>query len=214
MKEEHLVKRWLVLTSGLFIMAFGIAFSIKAGLGTSPISSLPYVVSLLVPVSVGTATMIMHLVFIALQILLLRKDFKLFQLLQLPVALLFGVLTDIAVWAVQFIQVESYMQQWIFCILGIILVGIGVSFEVAAEVVTLAGEGLILAICTAYKTPFHKTKIAFDSSLVASAVILSLLFTSSLQGVREGTVAAAIFVGIVAKKAGGLQLFRRDPQIM
>ena len=73
-------------------MAFGVAFSIKANLGTSPISSVPYVVSLFTPLTVGTATIMMHIVFILLQILILRKDYHLIQLMQLPVAILFGIL--------------------------------------------------------------------------------------------------------------------------
>ena len=66
------VKRYLVLFAGLWIMAFGVAFSIKANLGTSPISSVPYVVSLFAPLTVGNATILMHCVFILIQILLLR----------------------------------------------------------------------------------------------------------------------------------------------
>lgn len=91
------VKRYLLLCVGLVIMAFGVAFSIKAGLGTSPISSVPYVISLFSPLTVGTATIAMHVALIILQILLLRRRYELIQLMQLPVALLFGVLTDFSV---------------------------------------------------------------------------------------------------------------------
>ena len=68
-------KRWLLLCVGLLVMAFGVAFSIKGGLGTSPISSLPYVISRITPLTVGTATIAMHVALILLQILLLRKRF-------------------------------------------------------------------------------------------------------------------------------------------
>ena len=88
------VKRYVLLCVGLTIMAFGVAFSIKAGLGTSPISSLPYVLSLLTPLTVGTATIAMHVVLICLQILLLRRRYDPIQFMQLPVALIFGVMTD------------------------------------------------------------------------------------------------------------------------
>ena len=140
-KVFYYLKRYAVLCVGLLIMAFGVAFSIKAGLGTSPISSLPYVVSILVePLSVGTATIIMHCVFILLQIILLRRKYQWIQLIQLPVAIVFGYLTDFGVWAIDSIPVPNYFVQWVLCIVGVILVGIGVSFEVTANVVTLAGE--------------------------------------------------------------------------
>lgn len=194
------VKRHVLLCVGLTIMAFGVAFSIKAGLGTSPISSLPYVLSLLTPLTVGTATIAMHVVLICLQILLLRRRYDPIQFMQLPVALIFGVMTDFSVWALQGVSATSYPMQWVLCVVGILLVGVGVSFEVTANVVTLAGEGMVLALCKAFPLKFANTKVGFDVTLVVIASTLSLVFLGQLEGVREGTVAAAICVGLVAKQ--------------
>lgn len=202
MKHKQLLYRYLLLCVGLVIMAFGVAFSIQAELGTSPISSLPYVLSLLTPLSVGTATIAMHVTLILLQILLLRSRFQLVQLMQFPVALLFGYLTDFALWVIGNLHAESYLGSWILCLFGIVLVGIGVSFEVNAGVVTLAGEGMVLAVCQTFHFPFPKTKIGFDCTLVGISVILGLVFLGHLAGVREGTVAAAVCVGLVSKQMG------------
>ena len=188
----YILKRYLLLLLGLSIMAFGVAFSIKASLGTSPISSVPYVVSLFAPLTVGTATIIMHCVFIIMQILILRRDYHPIQLMQLPVAFFFGYLTDFGVWAVQGISYDTYWQQWILCIIGIFLVAAGVSLEVKAGVVVLAGEGVVLAICKVLPVKFGYMKVGFDVTLVVVACLLSVVFTGQLQGVREGTVAAAI----------------------
>lgn len=202
----YILKRYLLLLVGLSIMAFGVAFSIKASLGTSPISSVPYVVSLFTPLTVGTATITMHCVFILLQILILRKNYHPIQLMQLPVAFFFGYLTDFGVWAVQGITCNTYWQQWIVCLIGILLVAVGVSFEVKAGVVVLAGEGVVLAICKVLpKVKFGYMKVGFDVTLVVIACILSIVFTGRLQGVREGTVAAALLVGLIAKQLGKLQ---------
>lgn len=198
---KHMLRRCLLQVVGLVIMAFGVAFSIKAGLGTSPISSLPYVLSLLpLHLTVGTATIAMHVTLIILQILLLRRRYDPFQLAQLPVALVFGSLTDLSVWALQGINVSAYPARWVLCIIGILLVGVGVSFEVTANVVTLAGEGMVLAVCKVFPVPFGNAKIGFDVTLVVIASVLSLLFLGGLYGVREGTVAAAFCVGLVARQ--------------
>lgn len=199
---SHLFQRYLLLLIGLSIMAFGVAFSIKADLGTSPISSVPYAVSLFTPLTVGNATIIMHCVFILIQILILRKNYQLIQLMQLPVAFFFGFLTDFGVWAVQGVTCSAYWQQWIVCLIGVLLVAIGVSFEVKAGVVMLAGEGVVLAICRVLPIKFGYMKVAFDVTLVVIAITLSLVFTGSLQGVREGTIAAAVLVGLTAKRIG------------
>lgn len=201
----YIAKRYLLLLAGLSIMAFGVAFSIKASLGTSPISSVPYVVSLFTPLTVGTATIVMHCVFILLQILILRRNYHPIQLMQLPVAFFFGYLTDFGVWAVQGVRCTTYWQQWIVCLIGILLVAVGVSLEVKAGVVVLAGEGVVLGICKVLpKIKFGYMKVGFDVTLVVIACVLSLGFTGRLQGVREGTVAAALLVGLIAKQLGKL----------
>lgn len=199
-KVPYFGRRCIVLCVSLAIMAFGVAFSIKSNLGTSPISSLPYVLSLFTPLTVGTATIAMHCVLVSLQIIILRKNYHPFQLLQLPVAFLFGYLTDFSIWAIQSIEYTTYWQQWLLCIIGIILIALGVSLEVLSKVVTLAGEGLILAVCQVAPIKFGNMKVVFDVTLVVTACILAVFFTGGIKGVREGTVAAAIFVGLLTKQ--------------
>ena len=193
-------KRCVILCVSLFIMALGIAFSIKSSLGTSPISSLPYVINLITPLTTGNVTIIMHCVLIALQIIILRKDYQIMQLLQLPVAILFGYLTDLCIWIVDHFQYQFYWQQWIYCVIGIILVALGVSLEVLSKVVTLAGEGFILAVCKKLPIKFGNMKICFDVTLVVSACVISLVSMRGLYGVREGTIAAALLVGTFSKQ--------------
>ena len=190
---------WVLFVAGLFVMAFGVAFSIKANLGTSPISSLPYTLSVITPLTVGTATIAMHCVLIALQILILRKRYQIFQLLQLPIAILFGYLTDFSIAVTDRITYSSYGQQVLLCIIGILLVGTGVWMEVRSKVITLAGEGLVLAVCQVTPIKFGNMKIVFDVTLVVCACVLGLIFAGSIQGVREGTVAAALCVGLITK---------------
>ena len=178
---------------------FGSAFSIQADLGTSPISSVPYTISMFTPLSVGVLTIIMHVVFIALQVLLLQRDYNPIQLLQLPVAFIFGFMTDAAVYILRALVPSGYPESLLFCFIGIILVAIGVSAEVASDTVPLAGEGLALAISRKSSIRFGTTKVGVDCSLVVISLILSLLFLHSLGGIREGTLFAALLVGTFAR---------------
>lgn len=199
--------RYVVLGLGLSLMSIGIAFSIRSDLGTTPISSLPYVVSELTPLSVGTLMILMNLVFVALQILVLRRRFKPVQLLQVPVVVVFGLLNDAALWLLRDVTYSTYWQQWLLVAIGIVVVGVGVAFQVKAQAVPLAGEGLILALSDTLirrfgvKRPllFGAMKVQFDTTLVFVSVAIALIFTHGLAGVREGTVAAAIGVGFVVQ---------------
>lgn len=196
---DHPIKRLVLLCVGLSIMAFGVAFSIKAQLGTSPISSVPYVTSAISGLSVGTTTIIMNFMFVAIQIAILRKKYDWFQLLQLPAAIVFGVMIDVAEYIISPITLSNYFQQWLICVAGIVLVALGVSVEVAAKFVTTAGEGVVLAICQVAPIKFGNMKVVFDVTLVCISVVLSLVFLGKLDGVREGTAAAAVFVGLLTK---------------
>lgn len=194
------IKRYIFLVVGLAIMSFGVAFSINAELGTSPVSSIPYVTSEISGLSVGTTTIIVNTIIVLLQIVVLRRRFKLIRLLQIPVCVVFGLLIDVAGMCIEAVVPDNYFMQWLLCVCGIVLVAVGVAFEMSAGVLTLAGEGLVQALCTVLpKVKFGYMKVMVDVSFVIIAVALSFIFLHELQGVREGTVAAAIFVGLIAK---------------
>lgn len=204
MKEEkqrlrRIPARLVMLLVGFGVMAFGVAFSIKGALGTSPISSVPYVTSYISGLSVGTTTIIMNGIFVLLQILILRRRYQWVQLLQFPAAIVFGLFIDGAGVVLQGIHYSNYLQQWVLCAIGIVLVGLGVSIEVTARLVTTAGEGVVLAICQVAPVKFGNMKVIFDVTLVCISIVTGLVFLGRLEGVREGTVAAAICVGLLAK---------------
>lgn len=206
-RTVNITVRYLILFFGLALMSLGIAFSIRSDLGTSPISSVPYVLSVITPLTVGTFQILINLLFLALQILILRRRFPPVQLLQIPVVLVFGVFNDAALWVVGGLTYSAYWQQWILAGIGILLVGIGVAFQIKAKATPLAGEGLILTISNELirrygpkkSRVFGSVKVKFDSTLVLIALSLALIFTHSLVGVREGTIVAALLVGVVAQ---------------
>lgn len=196
---NHPFLRFIFLCLGLTIMAFGVAFSIKADLGISPISTVPYVTSLISGLSVGTTTIIMNFIFVLIQIAILRRQYDWFQLLQFPAAIVFGTMIDVAEYLLKGMQVSNYLEEWLFCIIGIVLIALGISVEVMANLVTTAGEGIVLAICKVAPVKFGNMKMGFDITLVCISVVLSLIFLGGVEGVREGTLAAMIFVGQITK---------------
>lgn len=137
------IKRYVFLVIGLAIMSFGVAMSINADLGTSPVSSIPYVTSEISGLSVGVTTMIVNTLIVLLQVAILRKRFHPVKLLQIPVCIVFGFLIDFAGVCIEAVIPENYLMQWIICAVGIVLVAVGVAFEMSAGVLTLAGEGLV-----------------------------------------------------------------------
>ena len=204
MKEQknlnHILALIVLLCAGLSVMAIGVAFSIKAALGTSPISSVPFVTGTISGLSVGTTTVIMNCVFVLIQILILRKRFDWFQLLQIPASFLFGIMIDVGGVVLRIIPCNNYLEQWALCIAGIVLLAFGVSMEITARLITSAGEGVVLAVCKVLPVKFGDMKVIFDLTLVCISILIGLLLLGHLEGVREGTIAAALCVGLITKR--------------
>lgn len=197
-----LTLRYCTFLLGIFVMSIGIALSVYALIGTTPISAIPLVVSYATPLSLGFYTVAINVVLFVVQILLLRRRFEPIQILQIPAAFVFGAACDLSVWLLRGLDgvaEGNYLVQVLLSVAGSVVLGIGVWLQVTPRVLTLAGDGTAVALARVLKRPFSTMKILFDSTLVLIAVILSLIFFHELQGVREGTILAAWLVGYVVR---------------
>lgn len=200
MKKENLPVRMLMLLTGIFVIAFGVALSIRSNLGTTPISSVPYVYNIVFPaVTVGTFTILLNLLFVVLQLILLRKNFKPYLLLQVPVVFIFGWFIDFSLYLLGGAVPGNYLVQWVFCIASCVIIAFGVFLQVKANVVMLPGDGLVIALADTLRKEFGLTKILFDSFLVLVSLITVLIIREGFHGVREGTVASALLVGFIVQ---------------
>ena len=202
--KTELIKRYIFLLVGIFVNGLGVSFITKAGLGTSPITSIPYTLSLGFTPTVGMFTLVFNIFLVILQVILLRRNFQLQNLLQLPIIALFSFFIDLTMSLLGFMQPETYAMKVVSLIVGCLILGFGVFMEMVANVAMLPGEATVRAVSDVFSTDFGKTKIAFDSSMTVIAAILSFIMFKHLDGVREGTVAAAIFVGLITRKTNGV----------
>ncbi|MGP6173511.1 YczE/YyaS/YitT family protein [Corynebacterium sp. A21] len=191
--------RWVLFFLGVWVMTVGIALTVHAELGTTPISTVPAAIAAATPLSFGVITILLSLVFILAQVLILRRRFALFQFWQLLVAFIFGALCDLSLAMTSFIQPGNYLLQWVVVILGAVLVSVGVFLQILPRILYAPGEGIVVAIALASGWRFGTVKQCFDWSLVVIAIIISLMFVGELAGVREGTVFAAFAVGGLTK---------------
>lgn len=198
------LRRVCVFTVGIFIMSLGVAASVRAALGTAPITSFPTVLSLATPLSVGTYTVLFNLLVLIIEIILRGRKFPPIQLLQLPVAFLFGWFVDLSMSLTAWIEPANYLMQWVWVVVGAVLVAVGVYIEVQPRLTYIPADGLITVITMMSGSPFGKVKMIFDWTLVSISVILSLVLMGGLHGVREGTVFAAFAVGALVRVIGNL----------
>jgi uncharacterized membrane protein YczE len=191
--------RYLIYFLSLFIISLGASLSIKANLGTSPLICLPYVSSLIVNYSVGEIMFVFTVIFILIQIILLRGGFEKRQYLQLVVGTIFSAFIDFSMMLVNFINPVGYVSQMMLLLISCVVVAFGVLLEIQTEIVYLPADGVIVAISRVLKKEFSTVKPFVDTSMVVIAAILSVVFLGYLAGVREGTVISAIIIGPIVK---------------
>ena len=196
-------KRIFVAIVGLGVMAFGVAFSVKANLGVSPISCIPYVYSLKLDWSLGELTIMMNTLFVLAQFLILRKRYTLLHLSQLAAVTVFGFCIDLALYAIDGLTVSGYVWQVMVCLLSCVLIALGVFLLVKAKLTYLPGDGLAVVVSETFKKEFGKLKVSLDSSMVVIGLVSSFFFLHRLEGIREGTVIAALLVGSMVKFYNG-----------
>lgn len=201
MSKTETAKRYALFIISLFFSALGVAFTKHGELGVSPISSVANVLSLkFSALSLGTWLIIWNCVLIVGQIVILRNKFQPIQLLQVPLSFLFGWFTDLGMWLVSFIPANAYPIRLAMVVIGIVILGFGISLAVIANVIMNSGEAFVKAVSDTIRKEFGNVKIAFDILCVITSLVLSLiLFEFSIVGTREGTVISALMTGVVVK---------------
>lgn len=151
--------------------------------------------SFLCPLSLGALTCLMNLLFICLQKVLLRKEFTLHYLLQIPAVLLFSLFIDLCMQLTSPLITDSYTWQLVLCIGGSATLAAGITLQIISNATMLPPEGLLVVLAYKYHKIFANLKILFDTTLVLTALGISLGSLYSVVGVREGTVISALLVG-------------------
>ena len=189
-----LAARLAIYCLGLLILAFGIALAVNSNLGVSPVSSLPYVVSQIAGISLGTCTILVYICYILLQMVISRK-FQPALLLQLVFSTIFGWFVDGAKFVLGDFCLPGYFGQLAMLAASILLIGFSLVLYIDVQLAPMPAEGLVGCLSEKLHKPFSSMKTFVDCSSVLLGAVLSLVFLHKLTGIREGTVLTALLVG-------------------
>lgn len=199
MSPNERLRRYSMFLVGAMICATGIAFITRAGLGTSPVSSVPFVLSLLTDQKwMGVFTFFFNMLFLLLEALLTRR-FTWAQALQIPATLLFSVCINAAMALIPTRYGGPWLDSAVYLVLGCLIMALGIALEVMADVIMLPAEAFVRALSQTIRRDFGNVKVGFDSALTLAAAALALVGLHMLNGVREGTLISALAVGQLVK---------------
>jgi len=189
------IKKYGLFLISVIVIGTGITMITDTGLGTTAVTSLPYVFSRLFQTSFGTMTMWFNILWVVLQLLLLRGKFEKKQLLQFFVGPLLGISMDLTALLLTFIQPTLYIIRLIYLIAGCAVLAFGIFLQLEARAIYNPTEGIVNALADVTEKKFGNVKIAFDVTLVVLSVIVSLFAFGNITGIREGTLVSALLIG-------------------
>lgn len=198
---KKIIQQYTLFLIGLFIASMGVAFSTKAGLGTSPVASLPYSVSLVNGLfSFGGLLNVLSVIQISIQVMLLRRKCKPVEIaIQTILAFVYGYLTNLSCWLIRDIPVNSYLEQLLYLTISCFVLAFGIWMQFRGKVAMLPGEAMNRAISEVTGKRYENIKIFFDIFYIAASAVVCLVFMGELKGVREGSIIAAVAVGLIIK---------------
>ncbi len=198
---QKLPIRFLKYIAGLFIMTIGISIAIKSSLGSPPVSAFPYTLTLITGLEMGIGTMLFQSFFVILQILILRRDFALKNLLQVLVSVVFGRMTTFSNSLMALLpDPESMVLRILMIFASCFLIALGIALYVPANLVPMPTEGFVKTVAEKTDKAFGSVKIVFDCLFVTVSAVLCLIFTRTFGSIGVGTVILAIFVGLLNKQ--------------
>lgn len=198
---KQVVKNYILFLIGLFIASMGVALSTKAGLGTSPVASVPYSISLLNhALTFGWWLNIWSVIQIVVQIALLRKKCKPMEItIQTILAFVYGYLTDFSCVLIRNVKADNYAVQFGLMILSCFVLGLGIWIQFKGGVAMLPGEAMNRAISDITGKRYENIKIFFDVLYIVVSAVICFLFIGRLEGVREGSIISALLIGNIIK---------------
>lgn len=206
-----LTGRIALMLAGIAVMGLGIDIVVKADLGNSPISATPNVLSLgFTAVSFGTFMLGWQCFLVLVQIALLRREFRLVDLWQIPISVFFGVCIDTFMALLGPAAPTSYVASWLWLAGGMAVLALGIVMTVVSGTVMNCGEAVVQAVVRKTGARFGTVKVGFDLACAALACLCAFLFVGHLAGVREGTFVCAAFTGVIVNVYMGLYGKLRD----
>ncbi len=192
MKERKLTRRILQYAAGLICMAVGLVLLKRTYWGVSPITAVPDAVANITPLTLGNATILLHVLCVVLQIAV-QKKVTLKSVLCLGVGVPFGYLVDLFMWLW-----DPQMVLWQKCIalvLGIAVQGFGVALISGCDMMLPAPDEFNNVVARTRGKKLGNVKMIADAVYVITAVVINLIFQRSLASVGISSVASVLLTG-------------------
>lgn len=187
------LKRGIIYILSINILAIGIILNTKTNLGVAAFTSLFYALSKIIDISLGTASILLYLALIFIQVILIKRlTFAI--VLEIPFSIIFGYITDLYDSIIKF-ECSNILSAYLILLIAIIFISIGVYFSVGCNLVATPVESTVKVISQVYRLKFSLVKNLFDITMIIITILICIILKEPIYGIGLGTVISALLVG-------------------
>lgn len=197
MKKQFKAQRILLFILGIVVLSVGLALNVKCYLGVAPILTTPGVIAEITGWDFPNMLFAFYMLFILLQFVLCREQFRLFDLVQFPIGLGITRLIAICTMLIPTSPESPLIVKIIVLILAIIVTGIGVALHVDMKIAPNPADGLAAAVGERFKVGLGMGKNIVDITSVVISFFIGMIALHSIGSIGIGTLAAGLLVGRV-----------------
>lgn len=190
-----IVRKYSTLLTLLVLASMGISITIKVAIGLAPFDAFNQTFSYVLNIRVGDIVTIAQVIFVMIQLLILRKKATYHILLQIPLAAIVGQLINFWLYRVySAFEVENYIIRLILLLVGISWVAFFLAGVMVLDLITMPLESIAMVIAREINRPFGRVRQWLDIFFIIVSLGLTFLYSLPFT-IREGTVIAAVLFG-------------------
>lgn len=197
-RDKFVLPSEISLVLGLVLLAFSVALAHISAFGLSPLSSVPFVLSLKFTIfSKGTWTSLVMVLLLIVLIVLTKKSIK-SALADFLLSFVFGWLVDFALWLFAGIP-TGIAWRILYYAIGFFAIPMGITLFVKSGYPLLPFDSFVRDLSSYYGWKYSITKTITDITFVSFSILFSLLALGGLKDVGVGTIVTALFTGFIIK---------------
>lgn len=192
---NKVISKFIIVAISMIITAIGASLGLKAAVGVGAWDALSQSISSVLDIKVGTFSMILNISCVLIQLVLLKREFKINHVAQIFVSILSGFVVNFMIYDVYSkFTINSYFVNIVLLLLSVLICAISISVIMAINLISFPLESCCMVIAKRTNKNFGSIRQGVDIISIIIALGVAFIFNDSMT-VREGTVIAMIMFG-------------------
>lgn len=190
-----ILRSYIMLFILLLFASIGIALTIKVSIGLGAFDAINQTFSYLLNVKVGRIMAFIQILFVIIQLLILKKEANVSIILQIPMSIILGELINFFYYFIfGKLIFNSYLLRLSLYVFGMVWIAFFMSGIMILNLISVPIESLPMVISIKIDRPYGQIRQYFDFIFIIASLLITYIFSLPLT-IREGTIIGALIFG-------------------